>query len=123
MSEVSRKVWKVAPGKKASNWDEQRQQKRIGIGWSDLANYLDYKSKKHVMRALKKAGWKTGGAHSIWRFLMEIQKEHLIVASKGEHVVVGVGVVKSDYKPPKKGVTLDYPHSRDVDCESERVDR
>jgi MoxR-like ATPase len=115
MSEVARAVWKVAPGQKASDWDDQRQQKRIGIGWRVLSNFLDYNTKKEVAKALEKAGWGTGGAHSIWRFTHEIQKEHLIVANKGERVVVGVGVVKSDYKRPRKADTRDYPHSRDVD--------
>jgi 5-methylcytosine-specific restriction protein B len=112
---MARNFWKVAPGQKASHWEQQRQQKRIGIGWAELANFLDYDSKKEVQKALEKKGWKKGGALSIWRFVSEIQNEDVVVANKGENVVVGVGIVKSGYIPPKKGVELDYPHSREVD--------
>ncbi len=112
---MARNFWKVAPGQKASHWEEQRQQKRIGIGWSELANFLDYDTKKEVQKALEKKGRKKGGALSIWRFVSEIQNEDVIVANKGENVVVGVGIVKSGYIPPKKAVQIDYPHSREVE--------
>ncbi len=115
------KYWKVAPGRKAKFWEQCRQSSRIVIGWLKDSNFLDYENKQQVMKALKHAGDKTGGAHSIWRFTHDIHRGHLIVANKGEDVVVGVGVVESDYIPPRdvrnEGVALppDHQHSRVVD--------
>src|SRR5205807_3433237 len=98
---VARKVWKVSPGRKARFWAQCRDQKRILIAWLKDLSYLDYKTIEQVREALVQAGDKAGGARSIWRFAHEIRQEHLVVANKGLQVVVGVGVVKSDYIPPK----------------------
>lgn len=123
MSESPRKVWKVSPGEKAWCWEQFLKQKRIGIGWQ-LSNHLDYKTKQQMAKALEKKGEKKGsarsGASQIFRFTYDIQKKDIIIANKGQRVVVGVGIVKSDYIPPKDSLTiwgkeLDYKHSRKVD--------
>ena len=96
----SHKIWKVAPGKHASVWEWCRDHKLIVIGWLDTTDFRTLKSVKDVREALVKAGDKKGGTQSIWRFTHEIKQRHLIVANKGQQVVVGVGVVASDYIPP-----------------------
>jgi 5-methylcytosine-specific restriction protein B len=131
--EVAQGIWKVSPGRKARFWVQCRDHGRILIGWLQGESYLNYKTIEEVRQALSQAGGKTGGARSIWRFANEIKNNHLIVANKGLHVVVGVGVVKSGYIPPKdernKGIdwsnllqlgekdSADWrtPHSREVE--------
>lgn len=114
-------VWKVAPGRKARFWAQCRQAGRIVIGWLGDTDFRGFNTIQEVREALVKAGDKTGGAISIWRFSRNIDKGHVIVANKGADTVVGVGIVKSDYIPPtderNNGVTLpsDHRHSREVE--------
>ena len=117
MNKVTRRVWKVAPGTQAKNWPEQLKEKRIGIGsWgADIPNFLTYTTQRDIERALESAGSKKGAALLIWRFTRQIKIGDLIVASKGEGSVVGVGVVTSDYIPPMPGDTRRYPHSRNME--------
>ena len=97
----TRKIWKVAPGAKARFWDECRDQNCIAIAWLGDSNFLQF-SVDELRQALKEADPEhPGGATSIWRFSREINKEDLIVANKGWDTVVGVGIVKSDYIPPR----------------------
>jgi 5-methylcytosine-specific restriction protein B len=131
--EVVHKIWKVSPGRKAQFWAQCRDHNRMLIAWLKGESYLNYKTIEEVRQALSQNGDKTGGARSIWRFTHEINKDHLIVANKGLQVVVGVGVVKSGYIPPRdernKGIdwskvlqldkkdSADWrtPHSREVE--------
>ncbi len=116
-------IWKIAPGKKAKFWDQCRAVRRIVIGWLKDADYRDFKGNKdEVRKALVAAGQKAGGAVSICRFTDDIKKGHLIVANKGQEVVVGVGIVESDYIPPvddrNNGIVFpdsEHRHSRVVD--------
>lgn len=124
MSESTLKVWKISPGRRAWRWQQFLQEKRTGIGWSHRLNFLDYEDEQQLAKALEKEGETKAaaqaGAKQIYPFTYEIQKKHLIVANKGLRKVVGVGIVKSNYIPPKEsfehwGKPLDYPHSRKVD--------
>jgi hypothetical protein len=47
------KVWKIAPGAGADDWDVFRARSCIGLGWLPSANYRNYKTKGEVLRALK----------------------------------------------------------------------
>ncbi|HEV3144522.1 MAG TPA: hypothetical protein VGZ47_11605 [Gemmataceae bacterium] len=98
-------VWKIAPGQQAHYWDVCRENQCIALGWNDLGNYLKYKDEPAIIRALKREygggkGSGTGGARSIWRFAREIQPGDVVIANKGESVVVGVGRIKSGYLRP-----------------------
>jgi len=125
----TRKLWKIAPGAKARLWQVFRDQNRIMIAWLPDSNFLHFKSRKEVQQALVKAGQKNGGAYSIWPFSHEIQREDIVIANKGKQVVVGIGLVKSDYIPARdeknrsiwpvlqsqKDVDWRTPHTREVE--------
>jgi hypothetical protein len=99
-------VWKIAPGEGAEDWDLFREQGCIGLGWLELPDYHQYASEQDVLAALQGAygrgtkGSSGGAAKIIWRFLDEVQPQHIVVANQGYNRVVGIGVVTSEYLAP-----------------------
>jgi hypothetical protein len=108
------KVWKIAPGGDASEWENCRDNGCIVMGWDQLGNYRQFgRNKEKIVRHLKGGpGNGKGAATSIVRFAYDIEESHLIVANKGITRVMGIGVVTSDYLPPG---SLKYP-SEDSWC-------
>jgi hypothetical protein len=100
------RVWKIAPGQHADDWDLFRDNGCIGLGWR-LPDYSKYNSEKEVLKALNKEygkgakGHGAGAAKIIWRFLDEVKPQHIVVANRGYNKVVGIGVITSKYLPPK----------------------
>jgi hypothetical protein len=96
------RVWKVAPGQRANNWDICRRARCIALGWDGIGDFGQYETEKAILWALRKAYGKSknngsGAAKTIWRFVHVIQPDDVIVANKGDSEVVGVGVVKGGY--------------------------
>src|SRR6266404_7754917 len=99
-------VWKIAPGEGAEDWAVCQKNGCIGLGWTELADFRRFKSKGEVLKALKhyigeKKGNREGAARAIWYFFDQIQPSHVVVASEGLSAVVGIGLVRSEYLPPK----------------------
>jgi len=95
-------AWKIAPGEKAWVWEECSESGCITINWLNEANFLDFTSKHELTRALVKAkAGGEGGAPFIWHFVHDIKKKDVVVANDGRSSVVGLGIVTSDYLPPK----------------------
>jgi 5-methylcytosine-specific restriction protein B len=117
MSDVS--YWKIAPGQNGFLWDQCREDACILIGWSGVGNLLNYPDKTALAQANAKCNHKKASTDIQWRFAHEIRVGDIVVANKGNHEVVGVGVVTSDYLPP--GVPKnpnshgEYSHARLVD--------
>jgi hypothetical protein len=114
------KAWKIAPGEGASHWEICREKKCILIGWRQLVDYRKYKNEKQIRRALGGGpGNGTGAARSILRFVDEIQRCDVVIANKGRSSIVGIGVVKSEYLPPKSpknpSDSKGLPHARLVE--------
>ena len=99
--------WKIAPGEGAENWDLFRNNDCIGIGWLPDVSYLDFGTESEVLQGLEaehgknKPGAGSGSAKTIWKFVHEVKTGDVVVANKGSHVAVGIGIVTSDYIPPK----------------------
>ena len=95
-------VWKIAPGEHADHWDMCRERDCILIGWRALRDYRKFKSEKAILRALGGGpGDGSGAAQSIWRFTNEVKPFDIVVANQGRAAVVGIGIIKSDYLPPR----------------------
>jgi len=94
-------VWKVAPGKKAENWDICRKSGCIVLGWNDIGDYRQFKSIPSIVAVLQKLhsgrSKGAGSARSILRFADEMKPGDIIVANRGESQIVGIGVLTGDY--------------------------
>ena len=113
-------AWKIAPGEGAFEWEMCRQKGCILMGWRNLKDYRIFKSQKQILRALGGGpGDGAGAAKSIWRFVHNIQPNDVVIANKGRSSVVGMGIVKSEYLPPKSPKNPSesewLPHARLVD--------
>jgi hypothetical protein len=72
------RVWKIAPGEHASEWDTCRERQCIVLGWRALCNYRRFsnnsKGKDEIVRNLGgKPGDGYGAATSILRFAYEVK--------------------------------------------------
>jgi hypothetical protein len=95
-------AWKIAPGEHAGHWDMCRDRDCILIGWRALRDYRKFKSEKAILHALGGGpGDGSGAARSIWRFTNEVKPFDIVVAIQGRAAVVGIGIIKSDYLPPR----------------------
>jgi hypothetical protein len=101
------KVWKIAPGERAENWELFREHGCIGLGWLPKRDYGDFENEDGVLSALEqeygkgKRGAGVGAAEMIWRFVDEIKTHQTVVANDGYNRVVGIGTVESEYLAPK----------------------
>ncbi len=101
------RVWKIAPGEAADDWALFRQLGCIGLGWLSDSNYRDYRDKDEITAALEQhygrgvQGCGAGAAKMIWQFVHEVKPHDVIVANERYNRVVGIGVVTSEYLPPR----------------------
>lgn len=93
--------WVYAPGEQAKFWAEFRDLGIMGIGWDDLGDPSQFKTKGDLKEALIEVfGTKNprNDADSIWAFVKDIKPGDIIWARKGHGHVVGRGIVVSDFE-------------------------
>lgn len=94
--------WIYSPGDGAAYWDEFYKKGIMGIGWDEIGDLRAYGSKDEMKEAMKamidpSKPYKNA-AHATWQFTHEMQVGDVVFAKKGMHVIVGRGVVESDYE-------------------------
>ena len=106
-------IWLIRLGKKASIWDDCRDNDCIAIGWENEDGYSKYKSLDDVIND----GYGKNDANSIWYFYKKINIEDVVIAIEGNNNVLGVGIIKSVYIEPKdpNKPKIQYQNVRRVD--------
>lgn len=100
------RIWKIAPGNRASDWRVFLENECIGIGWLENHDFLEFDSAADILEALQeingpgKSGYGAGAADMIWEFTHGIKTNDVIVANDGYNRIVGIGLVKSGYLRP-----------------------
>lgn len=94
--------WIYSPGDNASIWDECYDEGIMAIGWDKIGDLRSYTSKEEMKQAMKDLidasySWKNG-AHATWQFANEMKPGDIVFAKKGMHLIIGRGVVESDYE-------------------------
>lgn len=104
-------IWKVTPGENAFLWEECIVNQCIALGWENEDGYKKYKSLEELKKTYDK-----NNANSIWYFYKEMDIGDVIIANKGTDVVLGIGIVDSDYIDPKdkRNPRLEYKNVRKV---------
>lgn len=92
--------WIYSPGDGAAYWNQFYEAGIMAIGW-DIGNLKDYSSKEQMKQTMKdrfdpSLSYKNA-AHATWQFANEMKPGDIIFVKKGMHLVVGRGVVESDY--------------------------
>ena len=94
--------WLFAPGTNASCWEDFYKQEIMGIGWDELGDLREYKSRKEIVEQLRIVNDSdssfTNDSLAIWQFLYEVKPGDIIFVKKGLHSIIGRGIVKSDFE-------------------------
>lgn len=94
--------WLYSPGNQAAIWDECCENGIIAIAWDPIGDLRQYSSKGAMKQAMKKlidpSGSFKNGAHATWQFANEMKPGDIVFAKKGKHLIIGRGVVESDYR-------------------------
>ena len=112
-----KRYWIYSPGPNAFKWDEYYSKGIMGIGWSEIGDIAQYKSKNEIKTALKASLDPTRpytmDAHALWQFAYEMKPGDVVFVKKGMYKVIGKGVVTSDYEYDSSA-TDGYPNIRKV---------
>ena len=96
-----KRYWIYSPGDGAENWDEFYDAGIMSIGWEALGNLRAFHSKDEMAKKMQEIfsndSSHKNDAHATWQFANEINPGDIVFAKKGLHLLVGCGVVESDY--------------------------
>lgn len=94
--------WIYSPGEGAGIWDECYDNGIMAIGWDEIGDLKQYASKTEMKQAMKEHidpdKPYTMSAHATWQFAYEMKPGDIVFAKKGRSMVVGRGIVASDYR-------------------------
>ena len=93
--------WIYSPGKGAKIWDECYDNNIMAIGWDALGDLRNYNSKDEIKQEMKQrydpSSSYINSACATWEFANEMKPGDIVFAKNGMHLIIGRGVVKSDY--------------------------
>ena len=95
------RVWLLTPGAGARHWDEFRREGIIAIGWDGVEDLRECPTRESVHEKLREAyGWKNPVMNSLacYQFAHEMRPGDHVVATQGGAVLLGHGIVESDYE-------------------------
>ena len=93
--------WIYSPGEGANIWDECYDNNIMAIGWDAIGDLNNYNSKGEMKQKMKECYDPSGSyinwACATWEFANEMKPGDIVFAKNGMHLIIGRGVVKSDY--------------------------
>jgi MoxR-like ATPase/predicted RNA-binding protein with PUA-like domain len=108
--------WVYAPGEQARFWEEYYQEGTMGLGWNKIDDLTNYKTIDDYKEPLKQYyGVQTSHkqeACMLYNFAYDMKPGDIVFAKKGRSMIVGRGVVTSDYYYDKQHE--DHPHLRKI---------
>lgn len=110
------RYWIYAPGDGAAIWDECYKKGIMAIGWDEIGDLRAFDSKNAMKERMKavidpNSSYSMAG-HATWQFANEMKPGDIVFAKKGVHLVIGRGIVESDYYFDAK--RKDYKNVRKV---------
>jgi 5-methylcytosine-specific restriction enzyme B len=93
--------WIYSPGKGAKIWDECYDNNIMAIGWDAIGDLRAYNSKDEIKKVMNQyydpSRSYIHSACATWEFANEMKPGDIVFAKNGMHLIIGRGVVKSDY--------------------------
>lgn len=93
--------WIYSPGKGAKIWDECYDNNIMAIGWDAIGDLRVYNSKDEIKQVMNKyydpSRSYIHSACATWEFANEMKPGDIVFAKNGMHLIIGRGIVKSDY--------------------------
>ena len=96
----SARVWLFAPGPGARHWGEFREKGIIAIGWDELGDLRAFDSKEDIHERLREVLDRPNpfpSSLACYQFVRELQPGDHVVVKTGRTVLLGYGVIESDY--------------------------
>lgn len=114
---VGPRYWVYAPGENAREWDTCRSLAIMSVGWNEIGDLSDYKTKSAVAARLQEVNGadtsKKNDSNTLWSFQREMRPGDIVFVKRGRRTVLGRGVVSSE---PRYEAKLEpYVHVRDVE--------
>jgi len=109
-------AWIFAPGENAKSWEEFRDKDIAGIGYADLGDLRNYKSKDAIGKQMTEIEYGDSPVNhrlTVWQFANEIKKGDILIAKKGTKEIISWGTVMGDYKYNPD--LQDFPNFRSVE--------
>lgn len=98
---LDKKYWIYSPGENASLWDEFYDQGIMALGWDEIGDLSQYTSKSDIKEALSEYDdsdtSKKNDVLANWEFSKVLKKGDIIYAKRGMDLIIGKGIVESDY--------------------------
>jgi hypothetical protein len=95
------KYWLYAAGRNAEYWDEFYKKNILAIGWDEIGNLKQYKTRDDIREALRAAyggdGSKKNNVTANDEFANTINIGDVIIVKQGRSKLLGYGIVTSDY--------------------------
>lgn len=93
--------WIYSPGSNAEHWDEFYDEGIMGIGWDSIGDLKRFNTKDKMKDRMRETidpnKSYINSAHATWQFANDMKSGDIVFAKKGMHLIVGRGVVQSDY--------------------------
>ena len=105
----SSRYWLIALGEESKHWDSCHAAGIAFIGWDDEGDLRQYLNKNE----LRRRGLGMHDALACWEFCHVMKPGDTIFVKKGARLVLGHGVVRSDYRFDE--ARPEYKHVRDVE--------
>ena len=108
--------WMYAPGEQAVFWDEYYQDGTMGMGWNKIDDLGNYRKQEDLVAPLKQnygdESSQKNSADMLYSFAYEMKPGDIVFAKKGRSMIVGRGVVISDYYYDNSHEN--HPHMRKI---------
>lgn len=95
------RYWIYSPGERARIWDECYNANIMAIGWDAIGDLRAYNSKDEIKQVMNKhydpSRSYIHSACATWEFANEMKPGDIVFAKNGMHLIIGRGIVKSDY--------------------------
>ena len=97
----SKHYWLYAPGEKAFLWDEFYDEGIMGIGWAEIDDLHNYKTKDEIRTKLQEYYNNNNTFHNdtlaLWQFAYEMKNGDIVFVKDGLYKIIGYGIIVSDY--------------------------
>ncbi|MEQ9568047.1 MAG: hypothetical protein RLN85_19930, partial [Pseudomonadales bacterium] len=99
--EPGKRYWAIALGEGSRIWKECYQQGMIAIGWDELGDYSQYKTKEEFSKAISEyrddGTTPTNDSYACYQFVHEMKPGDYVLSKKGRTELLGFGIIESDY--------------------------
>ena len=96
------RYWLYTPGEGSSMWEDFYSKGIMAIGWGFIGDLRVFGSKAEMKKKMQELDDPSltymNAAHATWQFANEIKQGDVVFVKKGRSLIIGRGVVTSEYK-------------------------